>query len=163
MPTRPSVHDTKWHLPAGRAEGMLNRWNFSVCRCNAAPLNRAGEPPLNESQTSAALNDSQKTLLYSPGTRVEVTQQIAQRSHVYPISVIGTVLRQERQESGSWFARNKENRLWLDRLIIQKDDGEKVVLNLDEFSSVKVLAGSQPTAGAAPMVLPNMDRSSSLT
>jgi hypothetical protein len=118
---------------------------------------------LNESQTSAALNDSQKTLLYSPGTRVQVTQQIAQRSHVYPISVIGTVLRQERQESGSWFARNKGNRLWLDRLIIQKDDGEKVVLNLDEFSSVKVLAGAQPTAGAAPMVSPNMDRSSSLT
>ena len=118
---------------------------------------------MNESQTSAALNDSQKTLLYLPGTRVEVTQQIAQRSHVYPISVTGTVLRQERQESGSWFARNKGDRLWLDRLIIQKDDGEKVVLNLDEFSSVKVLQGSQPTSGSAPPVTPNNARSSSLT
>lgn len=118
---------------------------------------------MNESQASAALNGSQKTLLYAPGTRVEVTQQIAQRSHVYPISVTGTVLRQERQETGSWFARNKLERFWLDRLIIQKDDGEKVVLNLDEFSSVKVLQGPQPTAGAAPLVLPNTDRSSSLT
>ncbi len=118
---------------------------------------------MNESQTSAALNESQKTLLYSAGTRVQVTQQIAHRSHVYPISVTGTVLRQERQESGSWFARNKGDRLWLDRLIIQKDDGEKVVLNLDEFSSVKVLSGSEPTAGAAPLVTPNGDRSSSLT
>jgi hypothetical protein len=142
---------------------MLNCWNFSVSRCDTAQLNRAGEPPLNESQTSAALNDSQKTLLYSPGTRVQVTQQIAQRSHVYPISVIGTVLRQERQESGSWFARNKGNRLWLDRLIIQKDDGEKVVLNLDEFSAIKVLEGPQGADGISPMVLPNRDRAGSLT
>ena len=118
---------------------------------------------MNESQTSAGLNDSQKTLLYTPGTRVEVTQQIAQRSHVYPISVTGTVLRQERQESGSWFARNKGDRLWLDRLIIQKDDGEKVVLNLDEYSAVKVLHGSHPASGSAPLVTPNTDRSSSLT
>ncbi len=122
-----------------------------------------GDIALNESQTSPALNDSQKTLLYQPGVRVEVTQQIAQRSHVYPICVIGTVLRQERQESGSWFARNKGDRFWLDRLIIQKDDGEKVVLNLDEFSSVKVLQGLEPTAGTAPLVLPNCDRASSLT
>ncbi len=118
---------------------------------------------MNESQTSAALNDAQKTLLYGPGIRVEVTQQIAQRSHVYPIGVTGTVLRQERQESGSWFARNKGDKLWLDRLIIQKDDGEKVVLNLDEFTSVKVLQGAQGTPGAAPLVTPNADRSSSLT
>lgn len=118
---------------------------------------------MNESQISAALNGSQKTLLYAPGTRVEVTQQIAQRSHVYPISVTGTVLRQERQETGSWFARNKAERFWLDRLIIQKDDGEKVVLNLDEFSSVKVLQGPPPAAGAAPLISPNTDRSSSLT
>jgi hypothetical protein len=123
----------------------------------------AGEIVLNESQTSAALNDSQKTLLYAPGTRVEVTQQIAQRSHVYPISVTGTVLRQERQESGSWFARNKGDKLWLDRLMIQKDDGEKVVLNLDEFSSVKVLQGEQGIPGVPPLVTPSNDRSSSLT
>ncbi|MGC8624307.1 MAG: hypothetical protein ACP5I8_01080 [Phycisphaerae bacterium] len=118
---------------------------------------------MNESQTSAALNELQKTMLYAPGVRVEVTQQIAQRSHVYPISIIGTVLRQERQESGSWFARNQCHHLWLDRLIIQKDDGEKVVLNLDEFSAIKVLQGPPPDVGSAPLVLPNKDRSSSLT
>ncbi len=118
---------------------------------------------MNESQTSAALNEQQKTLCYGPGARVEVTQQIAQRAHVYPISIIGTVLHQERQASGSWFARNNCDRLWLDRLIIQKDDGEIVVLNLDEFSSIKVLQGPPPNAGPAPLVLPNSDRSSALT
>ncbi|HMD53595.1 MAG TPA: hypothetical protein VKJ65_03475 [Phycisphaerae bacterium] len=118
---------------------------------------------MNESQTSAALNPALKTLLYRPGTIVRVTQQIAHRTHVYPITVEGEVISQERQASGSWFARNCADRLWLDRLIIQKQDGEKVVLNLDEFTSVQVLQGPDPVQGVPPMVSPASDRSSSLT
>ena len=118
---------------------------------------------MNESQTSAALKQSQKTLLYQPGTLVRVTQQIAHRTHVYPISVEGKVLGQERQPSGSWFARNRSDKLWLDRLIIQKQDGEKIVLNLDEFTSVQVLDGPPPVEGVPPMVSTARDRTSSLT
>ena len=118
---------------------------------------------MQESQNSAFLNGTQKCTVYQPGTRVRVTQQIAHRSHVYPIAITGTVIRQERQETGSWYARNKSQRLWLDRLIIEREDGEKMVLNLDEFTHIAVLDGDQPTAGSAPMVTANIDRAGSLT
>ncbi len=118
---------------------------------------------MNEGQLSTGLHVSQTTVLYAPGTVVRVTQQIPQRDDVYSIVVSGTVVRQERQESGSWFARNQDGRLWLDRLIIEKADGEKSVLNLDEFTSVEVVSGPRPGAGDAPLVRPNADRDSSLT
>ena len=118
---------------------------------------------MQESQNSAFLNGTQKSTVYAPGTQVRVTQQIAHRSHVYPITVSGRVIRQERQESGSWYAGNKGSRLWLDRLIIERDDGEKVVLNLDEYTHIAVIDGQQPVAGAAPMVTANIDRAGSLT
>ena len=38
----------------------------------------------------------------------------------------------------SWFAHSKNDRLWLDRLVIKKDDGEITTLNLDEFSRVEI-------------------------
>ncbi len=106
---------------------------------------------------------SPRTLLYQPGTHVRVTQQIAQRAHVYAITLTGRILRQERQESGSWFARNKADRLWLDRLIVEKDDGEKIVLNLDEFTHVDVLNGPPPMEGVPPLVTADQDRAGSLT
>lgn len=118
---------------------------------------------MNEGNLSVGLHASQTTVQYAPGTVVRVTQQIPQRDDVYSIVVSGTVVRQERQESGSWFARNKAGRLWLDRLIIQKADGEKSVLNLDEFTSVEVISGPTPAMGDSPLVLPNADRDSSLT
>jgi len=48
-------------------------------------------------------------------------------------------------------------------LIIQKQDGEKIVLNLDEFTSVQVLDGPPPVEGVPPMVSTARDRTSSLT
>ena len=129
----------------------------------AAPLNNMRGFAVDESQHSPSLHASQRTLLYQPGCLVRVTQQIAHRAHVYPTTITGRVLRQERQESGSWFARNKANRLWLDRLIIEKADGEKSVLNLDEFTHVEVLDGPQPVEAAAPLTQPAQDRAGSLT
>ncbi len=104
-----------------------------------------------------------RTLLYQPGTHVRVTQQIVHRAHVYSIALTGRILRQERQESGSWFARNKADRLWLDRLIVEKEDGEKIVLNLDEYTHVDVLNGPPPVEGVPPLVTADQDRSGSLT
>lgn len=118
---------------------------------------------MNESQLSQSLKSGQRTMIYHPGSIVRVTQQIAQRAHVYSIAVVGKVLRQERQESGSWFARNKSNRLWLDRLIVEKKDGEQVVLNLDGYSRIDVLEGPSPQNGDTPLIRASQDRASSLT
>src|ERR1035437_5289497 len=96
-----------------------------------------------ESETSAAMGPDQKTLLYAPGTVVKVTQQIPRHDDTVTTTVTGKVLRQERQPSGSWFARNKRNKVWLDRLVIQKEDGEISILNLDEYSAVEVVQGPE--------------------
>ncbi|MGE5611398.1 MAG: hypothetical protein ACM359_19270 [Bacillota bacterium] len=74
-----------------------------------------------------------------PGARVEVVQQIAHRDRTWSQTVRGTVVSYEQRPTGSWFAHAKGDKLWLDRLTIRKDDGELTVLNLDEFSGVRVL------------------------
>jgi hypothetical protein len=116
-----------------------------------------------ESETSTGLSPDQKTVAYAPGTMVRVTQQIPRRLDTYSISVTGTVIRQERQQSGSWFARNKNDRVWLDRLILQKADGEITILNLDEYSNVEVLSGPAPAGGESPLIEPSQDMTANIT
>ena len=112
---------------------------------------------MHESEFSAGLSPHQHTVIYEPGTLVRVTQQIPRRLDTYTTITEGKVIRQERQGSGSWFARNKRDKVWLDRLIIQKADGEITILNLDEYSAVEVLQGSEPVRATAPLVLPSDD------
>jgi hypothetical protein len=73
-----------------------------------------------------------------PGAKVRVTQQIAARDYSWSTPVSGTVVGFEQKPTGSWFAHSKNDRLWLDRLVIRKDDGEISTLNLDEFSRVEI-------------------------
>jgi len=82
-----------------------------------------------------------------PGTRVRVTQQIAARNYSLPTDVRGTVVQFEQKRTGSWFAHSKDDRLWLDRLVIRKDDGEISTLNLDEFTHIEI---ETPAAPATP-------------
>jgi hypothetical protein len=73
-----------------------------------------------------------------PGTRVRVTQQIAARHYSLASEVRGTVVLHEQKATGSWYAHSKDDKLWLDRLLIRKDDGELTTLNLDAFSRVQI-------------------------
>ena len=118
---------------------------------------------MHETETSAALSPHQKTCVYQPGALLRVTQQIPRRTDACTTCVTGTVVRQERQNSGSWFAGNKGGKIWLDRLILEKSDGEITVLNLDEYTAVEVLQGPPGAPGEAPLVQPAQDRASSLT
>ena len=74
----------------------------------------------------------------TPGARVKVTQQIAAREYAWTTEVTGIVQRFQQKPTGSWFAHSKNDRLWLDRLVIRKDDGEISTLNLDGFSRVEI-------------------------
>ena len=73
-----------------------------------------------------------------PGAKVRVTQQIVARDYSWSTPVSGTVVGFEQKPTGSWFAHSKNERLWLDRLVIRKEDGEISTLNLDEFSHIEV-------------------------
>ena len=81
-----------------------------------------------------------------PGARVKVTQQIAARDYTLTSEVRGTITAYEQKPTGSWFAHSKDDRLWLDRLTLRKDDGEITTLNLDAASRVEV----ETPAGSAP-------------
>jgi hypothetical protein len=84
-----------------------------------------------------------------PGARVKVTQQIAGRDYTWTTTVTGTITEYAQKETGSWFAHSRDDKLWLDRLAIRKDDGEMTTLNLDDYSVVEVLS-APPALVAAP-------------
>ena len=73
-----------------------------------------------------------------PGAKVAVTQQIAARNYTWATTVRGTVVDFAQKETGSWFAHSKDDRLWLDRLTIRKNDGEITTLILDDYSHVEI-------------------------
>jgi hypothetical protein len=82
-----------------------------------------------------------------PGARVKVTQQIAARDYTLTSEVRGTVTAYEQKPTGSWYAHSKDDKLWLDRLTLRKDDGEITTLNLDAASRVEVESQGQAASG----------------
>ncbi|MDX2114192.1 MAG: hypothetical protein SFZ24_01045 [Planctomycetota bacterium] len=84
------------------------------------------------------------TNLYRPGMRVRIHQQIPFAKGTTAMHVEGVIQRFGQQKTGSWFAHGRDDKLWLDRLELRKDDGEIVVFNLDQYSRVEVL--SSPAA-----------------
>jgi hypothetical protein len=73
-----------------------------------------------------------------PGTQVRVIQQIAALDHSFSSEIRGTVVDFSQQETGSWYAHGKDDKLWLDRLTLRKADGELITLNLDKYSVVEL-------------------------
>lgn len=76
------------------------------------------------------------------GDRVRVVQQIPRQSGTMTTRVEGTVASYGQSKTGSWFAHSKDRKLWLDRVEIVKDDGERVMCNLDRFTRVEALEAS---------------------
>lgn len=78
-----------------------------------------------------------------PGVRVRVEQTIhggeATQLATWTTRVEGTVLSCEAEPTSSWYAHGKQDRLWLLRVRLQKDDGEISALNLDSASVVTIL------------------------
>jgi hypothetical protein len=71
---------------------------------------------------------------FKPGTRIRVTQHTPRQQGMLKTVVEGTLVKLEQQKTGSWYAHAKDDKLWLDRLVLRRDDGELVYLNLDQYS-----------------------------
>ena len=84
-----------------------------------------------------------------PGVRVKVTQQIAARHYALTSDVTGTIVEYQQEQTGSWYAHSKNDKLWLDRLLVRKADGELTTLNLDDYSHVEILT-DEPAAATGP-------------
>lgn len=81
---------------------------------------------------------------YQPGQRVRVTEQVPRPDRsgggTMSTAVEGVVVRGYQGKTGSWYAHSKDGKLWLDRLELRKDDGEMVVVNLDQYTQVEVVS-----------------------
>ena len=91
------------------------------------------------------MDDSLRNQLV-PGAMVRVTQQIPHRNRTWANLVKGTVVACEQRPTGSWFAHSKGDRLWLDRLVVRREDGEILTLILDDYSHVEILAAEAVAA-----------------
>ena len=85
----------------------------------------------------------------TPGTRVRITKQVARTGSAPSTTVEGTVVAYEQRKTGSWFAHSKDDRLWLDRLEIAKDDGEVYVCNVDNQTRIELIGAISPTDAGA--------------
>lgn len=108
--------------------------------------------PTLDPQTLASLRHRLR-----PGARVRVIQQIAARHYAWGTSHEGTVIKYAQKQTGSWFAHSRGDKLWLDRLVLKKDDGEVFSFNLDEYTHLDILADpptSTPNPTPAPTATP---------
>lgn len=73
------------------------------------------------------------------GSRVRVTQEIDHRNERWKTAVEGTVEWVGYAPTGSWYAHGKNDRLWVLRMRLRKDDGEVTTLNLDSHTKVTLV------------------------
>lgn len=80
---------------------------------------------------------------YAPGQRVRVTHVIPRPPRDGGGDVVqateGTVVGGGPAKTGSWFAHAKDHKLWLQRLVLRKDNGELVHINLDPNTTIDLV------------------------
>jgi len=73
------------------------------------------------------------------GQRVRVEQTIQTRSGPWTTTIEGEVVTIAEKPTGSWYAHGKDDKLWLTRLRLRKDDGELVELVVGPHTRVTVV------------------------
>ena len=76
-----------------------------------------------------------------PGMRVRVTQVDTRREGARQTDVEGRVMAIEPRPTGAWFAHGKDDKFWLVRVTLEKDDGELWDLILDRNTRITILDG----------------------
>jgi hypothetical protein len=84
-----------------------------------------------------------------PGARVRITQMIDRRGEDWVTEVEGTVRKVEPRRTGSWYAHAKNDKYWLMRVELVKDDGEVSWLTVDQHTQVHEEPGGGSRAGSA--------------
>ncbi|MBN2445650.1 MAG: hypothetical protein JXO22_02920, partial [Phycisphaerae bacterium] len=72
---------------------------------------------------------------------VRVSQEIQRRDRVWNCVTTGTVLSISDEKTGSWYAHAKDDKYWLRRLKLRKDDGEITTLIVDGHTDIVLLEG----------------------
>lgn len=78
------------------------------------------------------------------GQRVRIKHTIDRREQDWHTAIEGVIEGTELQKTGSWYAHSKDNKFWLRRIRIRKDDGELTLISVDPGTQIELLdAGAQ--------------------
>jgi hypothetical protein len=74
-----------------------------------------------------------------PGDRVEIMHQVKVGQKIWDTQTVGTVVRKDRRRHGLHFARNRDDKVWSDILVLTRESGELTTVTIDEYTRIKRL------------------------
>ena len=74
-----------------------------------------------------------------PGDRVELTHEVKVGFRKWESVSRGTVLKIERRRHGLHHRRNGDDKVFSDLILLEREDGERTTVTLDEFSVLRKL------------------------
>ena len=80
-----------------------------------------------------------------PGDRVEIDHEVKVGFRSWNSLTVGTVVSTERKRHSLHYNRNFDDKVFSDTILLKRDDGELTTVTLDEFSSLKKLAATDPS------------------
>lgn len=80
---------------------------------------------------------------FPPGTPVRIRQTVDFYCDSVTKETVGVVESWEDQPTGSWHAHGKDNKLWLTRLKLRKEDGEQTLLIMDQHTTIAKLEAAK--------------------
>ena len=78
------------------------------------------------------------------GQRIRARQTMVRREGDWRGDVSGVIVEVTNASTGSWYAHGRDNKYWLRRVTIKKDDGELTTLTLDQNTEIELLADAEP-------------------
>ncbi len=84
-----------------------------------------------ESQTRRLVAELQ------PGDRVEVDHEVKVGLTRWHTQTTGQVVRTERRRHGLHHKRNFDDKVWSDMIVLEREDGERTTVTVDEYTRVK--------------------------
>ncbi len=79
-----------------------------------------------------------------PGQRIRVFKEVDRREGNWTHELSGTVLAVNAEETGSWHARGKNDKLWLTRIRLEKENGEITTIVADQHTRLELLDDTPP-------------------
>lgn len=83
----------------------------------------------------------------SEGAQVRVTKRLRFQDDIHPVVVEGRLLQTRRVRTESSFVGADEGRFWVHEVVIEKPDGERSAVVIDQHTRIEVL--SAPAGGEA--------------
>ncbi|MBN2583943.1 MAG: hypothetical protein JXL80_12825 [Planctomycetes bacterium] len=73
------------------------------------------------------------------GDWVRVTKRLRFQDQVHPVSAEGRLVERRRIRAAGSFAGSSDGRLWVDEVVIEKVDGERSAMIVDQYTRIETL------------------------